>query len=185
MRLVCVSYLLWPAQRSWRVIMFLPCPSGIRTSGQVKKICLKRRFKGFWVCFRCFWKFPLLSVRPSTFGQADGLCFVQRNCIRVLRFWNWKQLGNEVNIYWSCAPPIFGRPYRKSVCLTRVWTYVILHVALRQYAMFCADNLFQVSRFGVAQFTHYIKFTRLIHFTQFIQFTQLIQFMFFGNGLPQ
>ena len=86
-------WLLWPAQRSWRVIMFLPCPSGLRPSGGLKKkYGLKTRFRGFWVCFGCFWRFRLLSVRA-----VDGQCFVQRTCPRGLRFRTWNQF--EMNEY--------------------------------------------------------------------------------------
>ena len=97
------SRFLWPAQRSWRVIMFLPCPSGLRPSGgSKKKYGLKTRFRGFWVCFGCFWRFRLLSVRPSV-RAVDGLCFVQRTCPRGLRFRTWNQFEMNECILKLCT----------------------------------------------------------------------------------
>ena len=39
--------------------------ASVRPGGK-KKYCLKTRFRGFWACFGCFWRFRLLSVRPGT-----------------------------------------------------------------------------------------------------------------------
>ena len=59
---------------------------------------------GFWVCFGCFWRFRLLSVRPS--GQWMGYVLCRE---LVLGVWGLEPETNLnwINIYWSCAPPIF------------------------------------------------------------------------------
>ena len=70
-------------------------PASVRPGGK-KKYGLKTRFRGFWVCFGCFWRFRLLSVRPSV-RAVDGLWFVQRTCPRGFRFRTWNQF--EMNEY--------------------------------------------------------------------------------------
>ena len=78
-------------------------PASVRPGGK-KKYGLKTRFRGFWVCFGCFWRFRLLSVRPS--GQWMGYVLCRE---LVLGVWGLEPETNLkwMNIYWNCAPPIF------------------------------------------------------------------------------
>ena len=78
-------------------------PASVRPGGK-KKYGLKTRFRGFWVYFGCFWRFRLLSVRPS--GQWMGYVLCRE---LVLGVWGLEPETNLkwMNIYWSCAPPIF------------------------------------------------------------------------------
>ena len=110
-----ITIFLWPAQRSWMVIMFLPCPSGIRPGGQKQKYGLKTRFRAFWACFGCFVEISTFRQSVHPFGQwmGYGLC---REL--VLGFWGSEPETNLkwLNMYWSCAPPIVDvRLDRRSV----------------------------------------------------------------------
>ena len=95
-------------------------PASVRGGGVRKKYGLKTRFRGFWVCFGCFWRFRFLSVRPSV-RVVDGLCFVQRTCPRVLRFGTWNQ-SEMIQYILKLCTSYFGHPSRPSVCLREVWT---------------------------------------------------------------
>ena len=62
--------LLVPRRRlsaEWGTIVFSPVRPSARLAVRPgdQKIWSKTRFKRFWVCFGCFWKFWFLSVCPS------------------------------------------------------------------------------------------------------------------------
>ena len=81
-------------------------PPSVR--GVKKKYGLKTRFRGFWVCFGCFWRFRLLSVRSSVRPSGQWMGYVL--CRELfLGVWGLEPETNLkwMNIYWSCAPPIF------------------------------------------------------------------------------
>ena len=114
----------------------------------VKKIWSKTRFRGFWVCFGCFWRFRLLSVRPSSRPSGQWMGYVLCREL-VLGFWGSEPETNLkwLNIYWSCAPPILDvRLDHRSV--RGVWTQMILHVAYGNTLCFVQRTCPRVLWFG-------------------------------------
>ena len=107
--LLSKSFLLWLAQRSWKVIMFLPCPSGIRPSGGGGvKHGLKHVLGGFEYVLGVFGDSDFCpSVYPSSRPSGQWMGYVLCREL-VLGFWGSEPETNLkwLNIYWSCAPSI-------------------------------------------------------------------------------
>ena len=68
------------------------------------------------------------------------LCFVQRSCPRVLRFGTLNQF--EMKQYILVVNLLFWTSVSTVGLSERGLNLHVLHVAVRQYAMFCAEDLF-------------------------------------------
>ena len=151
----------------WR---FRLCPSvrpsvSVRPSGSGWPMFVQRTCLGVWGLepetnlkwMNIYWSCapPIFWTSVSTVGLSErGLnlgyltCSLMAMCYvlcRELVLWVW---GLEpetnlkwMNIYWSCAPPIFWTPSRAVGLSERGLNLGYLTCSLMQCAMFCAENL--------------------------------------------